>query len=201
MNGARRLVSALVACLALAGCRTPASAPVRASSSASAQDAFWDSLQALCGSAFRGTLRLAAEGDAWWDVESFVMHVRSCSAEEIRIPLHVDADRSRTWVLRRSPAGLSLSHDHRQRDGSPDSTNTNYGGGTLTEGSRTRQDFPADAYSVGVLPARLTQRWYLEVHPDRTFAYGLRRESTDLEIRLEFDLREPVAPPPAPWGE
>jgi hypothetical protein len=50
------------------------------------------------------------------------------------------------------------------------------------------------------VPARPTQHWFLEVHPDEMFAYGLFREETGLRYRIEFDLTDPVEAPPAPWG-
>src|SRR3712207_8407608 len=44
-----------------------------------------------------------------------VMHVRDCSPNEVRIPFHVGEDRSRTWIVTRTAAGLRLKHDHRDR--------------------------------------------------------------------------------------
>jgi len=157
-------------------------------------------MAALCGQAFEGRVMEAPPEDDWWDAERFVMHVRECGEGEIRIPLHVDDDRSRTWVVSHIEGGLRLKHDHRLRDGTPDSANTDYGGDTLLPGSVWRQEFPADAYSVGVNPARHSQLWYLEIRPEEAFVYGLRREETGLRYRVEFDLRRPVAEPPPPWG-
>jgi ABC-type amino acid transport substrate-binding protein len=164
------------------------------------QEAFWTRLQALCGQAFEGRLVQAPPEDGWWRAERLVMHVRECGEREIRIPLHVDADRSRTWVVTRTAAGLRLKHDHRLESGAPDASNTLYGGDTAGPGAAWRQEFPADAYSVGVVPARASQFWYLEAQPGDAFVYGLEREATGLRYRLEFDLTRPVEPPPAPWG-
>jgi hypothetical protein len=165
-----------------------------------AQETFWDRLEELCGQAFQGTLIEAPDDDSWWDADRLVMHVRKCGEDEIRIPLHVDEDRSRTWVVSRTAAGLRLKHDHRLRDGTPDTTNTDYGGDTTGPGTIWRQEFPADAYSVGAVPGRASQLWYLELRPDDAFVYGLRREATGLRYRVEFDLTRPVQPPPPPWG-
>lgn len=163
------------------------------------QEVFWDRLGDLCGGAFMGTPVEAPDDSNWWEAE-LVMHVRDCGPEEIRIPLHVDDDRSRTWVITRTAEGLRLKHDHRLRDGTPDASNTDYGGDTLSPGSEWRQEFPADAYSIGVVPARESQFWFLEIRPGDVFVYGLRREATGLAYRVEFDLTTPVEPPPAPWG-
>lgn len=163
------------------------------------QEVFWERIEGLCGGAFVGTPVEAPDDSDWWEAE-LVMHVRSCEPAEIRIPLHVDDDRSRTWVLSRTDAGLRLKHDHRLRDGTPDASNTDYGGDTAAPGTDRRQEFPADAYSIGVNPARESQFWFLEIHPDEAFVYGLLREATGLSYRVEFDLTQPVEPPPAPWG-
>jgi hypothetical protein len=164
------------------------------------QQAFWTGLEALCGLAFPGTMRMGPDDSDWWDASSMIMHVRSCDADEIRIPLHVDEDRSRTWVVRRTASGLELKHDHRKRDGTPDASNTDYGGQTLDSGSPWRQIFPADAYSVGVVPARASQHWFLELRPGQDFSYGLLREAVGLRYLVEFDLTQPITPPPPPWG-
>lgn len=164
------------------------------------QEVFWERLQALCGRAFQGMVVLAPSDDDWWAAERVVMHVRECHDEEIRIPLHIDENRSRTWVVTRTGSGLRLKHDHRLADGSPDTANTQYGGDTVLPGSIWRQEFPADPYSVHAVPARESQLWYLEIRPGHDFAYGLRREATGLRYHLEFDLTQPVEAPPPPWG-
>ncbi len=164
------------------------------------QEVFWERLQALCGKAFEGRIFLLPADDAWWDAERLVMHVRECTEDEIRIPLHIDEDRSRTWVVTRIESGLRLKHDHRLPDGTPDEANTQYGGDTALPGSIWRQEFPADAYSINAVPARESQLWYLEIRPGDAFVYGLRREATGLRYHLEFDLTRPVDAPPPPWG-
>lgn len=163
------------------------------------QEVFWERIEDLCGGAFRGTPVEAPEDSDWWEAE-LVMHVRGCEPDEIRIPLHVNDDRSRTWVLTRTDDGLRLKHDHRLRDGTPDASNTDYGGDTTASGTERRQEFPADSYSIGVNPDRESQFWFVEIHPDEAFVYGLLREATGLSYRVEFDLTQPVEPPPAPWG-
>ena len=199
----------LLPAFALAGCGEAdppeESAPPEATSElgpSPEQEVFWANLQALCGEAFVGETIEAPSTSDWWESE-LIMHVRECSDDEIRIPLHVDDDRSRTWVVSRSDTGLRLKHDHRLADGTPDTTNTDYGGDTGEPGTEIRQEFPADQYSIDAVPGRADQFWFLEVLPGEIFAYGLLREATEgegLRYRVEFDLTRPVEPPPAPWG-
>jgi hypothetical protein len=131
------------------------------------------------------------------------MHVRTCSAHEVRIPFHVGDDHSRTWVVSRAPATLKLKHVHRHEDGSEDVL-SRYGGDTLQPGTSRRQEFPADEYSRDLFrragnPASVDNIWAVEVIPGEMFAYELRRPNR--HFRVEFDLTRPVSPPPPPWGE
>lgn len=156
----------------------------------------WTELQSLCGRAFEGRMTEGtAAGDAEIGAQRLVMHVRSCTANEIRIPFHVGENRSRTWVLTRRPEGLRLKHDHRHEDGSADAV-TQYGGDAVTFDTRS-VDFPADAHTAKMLPASATNVWTVAVDPGRTFTYALRREGR--RFRVEFDLTRPVAAPPSPW--
>jgi hypothetical protein len=181
---------------ALAGC-----APLRADPP-SAQERFFERLSALCGRAFEG--RVASppvEADRGFAAERLVMHVRDCGANEIRIPFHVGDDRSRTWVVTRTGAGLRLKHDHRHEDGSEDDL-TQYGGDTAGPGTAERQEFPADQFSKdmfvrGNIPVSSANVWAIEVRP-QLFAYELRRPGRF--FRVEFDLTRPVAAPPPAWG-
>jgi len=183
-----------LAALALSGCATLSPSP---------QDQFFSRLSALCGKAFEG--RIASppvEADASFAGKRLVMHVRECSADVIRIPFHVEEDRSRTWVITRTGSGLRLKHDHRHQDGSEDAL-TQYGGDTAGPGTAQRQEFPADQFSKDVfvrgnIPQSVTNVWAMEVEPGRTFAYELRRPNRF--FRVDFDLTRPVAPPPPPWG-
>jgi hypothetical protein len=134
--------------------------------------------------------------------QRLIMHVRGCERDTIRIPLHVGADRSRTWVVSRTADGLRLKHDHRHEDGSEDAL-TQYGGNTATAGTATRQEFPVDQFSRDLFirqdrAVSTTNVWAMEVHSNRMFAYELRREGR--HFRVEFDLARAVPAPPAPWG-
>lgn len=182
--------------LATSGCAT-------LPSGATPQDQFFSRLSALCGQAFEG--RIASppvEADASFAGKRLVMHVRECSDDTIRIPFHVGEDRSRTWVITRTGAGLRLKHDHRHEDGSEDEL-TQYGGDTASDGTPQRQEFPADQFSKdmfvrGNIPVSTTNVWAMEVVPAQLFAYELRRPSRF--FRVDFDLTRPVTPPPPPWG-
>ena len=190
----RRLLLAVALSAALSAC---ASAPP-----ASPQDQFFANLHALCGQSFAGRVVTTDSADAGLASERLVMQVRECSDSEIRVPFHVGENRSRTWVITRTGAGLRLKHDHRHEDGTED-TLTQYGGDTTSEGTAERQEFPADAFSRELftrnnIPASVANVWAVEVHPGRTFAYELERPNR--RLRVEFDLTAPIAAPPAPWG-
>lgn len=185
------------AALALAACVAETPAPT-----AAAHHAFFANLRMLCGQAFPGRVVTTDSADADMAGQSLVMHVRECEDDVIRIPFHVGEDRSRTWVVTRSEAGLQLKHDHRHEDGSED-TLTQYGGDTTSAGTAERQEFPADEFSKTLftdngIPQSATNVWAMEVHPGETFAYELRRPNR--HFRVEFDLSAPIAPPPPPWG-
>lgn len=164
-----------------------------------AQAVFWASLQELCGTAHSGRVVEAPADDTTFAGKDLVMHVRTCTDDEIRIPFHVGTDRSRTWVLTRTDGGLRLKHDHRHEDGTEDAI-TQYGGDAAPGGSGQRQEFPADEHTSSLIPAAATNVWTVEVVPGSVFAYALRREGTDRRFRIEFDLSTEVATPPAPWG-
>jgi hypothetical protein len=187
----------MICCAALAGCGR--SLPPRAGPAASGQDAFWASLQRLCGQAYAGTLTQGSAADSSFRTATLVMHVRQCSPGEVRIPFHVGENRSRTWIVTRTEGGLRLKHDHRHEDGGEDAI-TQYGGDTRDVGTPARQEFYADAHTATLIPAAVTNVWTMEVVPGERFAYALRREGTDRRFRVEFDLTRPVTPPPAPWG-
>lgn len=192
---------ALLAATMLAGCAaTPAAA--------NPQDAFFAALSARCGQAYAGTLASDQEADAEMRGKAMVMHIRHCTADRIEIPFHIDGlgpnggwDRSRTWIITRTPTGLRLKHDHRHADGSADAV-TLYGGDTAEAGSAARQSFPVDAESIAMFTATgrsvsNSNIWSVETTAD-SFTYGLNREGR--HFRVAFDYDRPVAPPPAPWG-
>ena len=96
-------------------------------------DAFFNNLSAHCGKSFEGKVISSDPQDADWAKETLTMHVRDCSDTEIKIPLHVGENRSRTWIVSKTDTGLRLKHDHRHEDGKPDAV-TMYGGDTADAG-------------------------------------------------------------------
>ncbi len=185
----------LLAAVGLAGC-AHVSTPVQS------HEQFFASVSQLCGQAFEGNVTSpTVEADASFAGKKLVMHVRECSEDTIRIPFHVGDDRSRTWVISRTDGQLSLRHDHRHEDGTPD-TLTQYGGVTVAPGTAVRQEFPADGYSVELfvrnkIPQSATNVWAMEAGP-QIFAYELRRPGRF--FRVEFDITQARIPPPPPWG-
>ncbi len=168
------------------------------------QAQFFTKLAELCGSAFQGKLVSEDPVDAGttWATAKMVIHVRDCSEDEIRIPLHVDENRSRTWVISRTDTGLRLKHDHRHEDGAEDAV-SQYGGDTVAPGSAGRQEFPVDDYSKDLflregLDVSVDNVWAVEVMPGKKFAYELTRPNR--MFRAEFDLSQPVDLPPPAWG-
>ena len=116
---------------------------VSSSCASGPDDEFWDRLSLLCGKAFEGEIVSTDAADDDWRAQRVVMHVRDCSEAEIRIPLAVGEDRSRTWVLSRDAGGLALHHVHLHEDGTEDAV-TGYGGAASENSSGSRQNFPAD---------------------------------------------------------
>lgn len=158
-------------------------------------------LRAHCGKAYAGQLVDPQPVDSAIAAERLVMHVRSCG-DTLRVPFHVGADRSRTWVLTETPSGLRLKHDHRHADGTADSV-TQYGGDAArvtrqVDGS-LRAEFAVDAYTSELLPASRWNVWTLELSAT-TFVYELRRTNSDRRFRVVFDFARAVPAPPAPWG-
>ena len=102
-----------------------------------------------------------------FDGKTLVMHVRSCTPGELRIPFHVGEDHSRTWVLTRTTSGLRLKHDHRHADGTEDVL-TMYGGNT----------------------------WAMEIEPGVRFVYELARAGRLFRVEFDLARPVPIPPPP-----
>ena len=198
-NAVKKTLLAALAVVAFVAC---ADAPEPEGADAAADDPqlmFWASLESICGQAFEGQVVESVPADETMDSERMVMHVRSCGPGEIRIPFYVGEDRSRTWVLTTTRAGIRLKHDHRHEDGSEDEV-TQYGGDTNGIGAATSQDFHADAFTAELVSTAANNIWTVEVEAGGTFAYALRRTGSDRAFRVEFDLTKPIETPLAPWG-
>jgi hypothetical protein len=190
-----RVLSVAAAALLLAGCAERAAESGDTALTMSAgpmtpQDAFWHNLQALCEGAAEG--RLLQAPDEQIDPNArLVVHFRECGEEELRFPLHVDENRSRTWIFIRHDDHLELRHDHRHADGTEE-TNTWYGATTLDEGTANRQEFVSDRNGMLV-------GWRVEIEPGQRYTYGTIRDG-EWRHHLEFDLTRPAEIPPPPWG-
>jgi hypothetical protein len=187
-------ILAFLAALATVGCASSTTELTLASNPA---DAFFQRLSALCGRSFEGRMVTSDPADSAMAGQRLTMHVRDCSADQIRIPFHVGEDRSRTWVVTRLQAQdgsrLRLKHDHRHADGTEDVL-SQYGGDTEGPGSAGRQVFPADSFSKALFErqgraASISNVWAMEIEPRGMFAYELTRP--DRRFRVEFDLSRP----------
>jgi hypothetical protein len=106
-------IFAAASAIAPAVSATPAAS---AASGAAPAVQFFHALQQLCGKRFAGTIvadQPPPAADDPFTGRALEMHVRDCSADEVRIPFAVGEDRSRTWVITRTATGLRLKHDHR----------------------------------------------------------------------------------------
>jgi hypothetical protein len=177
----------------------PSSAAAPAESVAAPADRFFKALQGLCGRRLTGVIvadRPPPAADDPFIGRALEMHVRDCSAHEVRIPFAVGEDRSRTWIVTRTATGLRLKHDHRHKDGTPDVL-TMYGGDTAAPGTAQRQSFPADAETLALFKAQdravsLTNVWSLELVEGQHFVYELARPTGRL-FRVKFAI--PAAGP------
>jgi len=189
-----RLSLIVAGCVALVACPSPVLSPT---------EEFFDRTALLCGNAYEGTLVSTDEVDADFASQRIVMHVRDCSDTEIRIPLHVGDNHSRTWILTKSGNSITLKHDHRHEDGEPDDV-TMYGGDMAANSSGSRMNFPADEFSKAMFEANgigvsSQNTWAMEVRPaGNLFAYEMSRPNRF--FRIEFDTGTSVATPPPAWG-
>jgi hypothetical protein len=158
------------------------------------QEAFWENLAAHCGQAFHGRLVERPDPDPIFEGdEVLTVHFRGCGEGRLALPFHVEDNRSRTWLLTRTTAGIDLRHDHRNPDGSPEAS-TWYGAHTPNAGSAQRQEFLRPAQD-----GQPRTGWAIEIVPHERYTYGTIRDG-EWTYRLDFDLSSPVEEPPAPWG-
>lgn len=164
----------------------------RAQPAIDAKQAFWTSLQTLCDKRFGGQLTIGTEeSDRTFGLADMTMYSKRCSRNAIDIGFKVDDDDSRTWMFRRTNAGLSLHHRHVDESGKEDAT-SGYGGISATPGTAERQEFPADANTGSMIPAAATNIWAIEIVPGEKFAYELQRIEEQRMFRVVFDLTQPL---------
>jgi hypothetical protein len=156
------------------------------------QNRFLASYSDYCGYAYKGATNFVdlASGDLFEEAE--LTMVVTCDDEDaVRLPFIVDEDSSRTWIVKRTPQGLHLSHDHRYHDGTQHDNNF-YGGYADSEGSATLQYFPADHRTIEDRPARSANRWAKEFDlANQAYFYRLYLNG-ELRLEAEFDLSNPV---------
>jgi hypothetical protein len=158
------------------------------------QAAFMRNLAQHCGNAYNGQISRRPETDQLFrGDEVLTVHFRGCAQNELELPFHVEENRSRTWILTATTAGIDLRHDHRHEDGSPEE-NTWYGAHTQAVNTANRQEFLREGDDDGVVSG-----WAIEIVPGERYTYGTIRDG-DWNYRLDFDLTTPVEAPPAPWG-
>lgn len=156
-----------------------------AAGAATPQDRFLERLRGFCGQTLAG--RMVTSDPADTAFQGPITATVACTADEVRIPVAVGADRSRTWIVRKTASGLSLKHDHRHADGSEDVI-SNYGGETASPGTVERQDFPVDGFSKDLFTREnrqvsLTNVWSMDVKGGG-LAYELNRPGRHFRIEL-----------------
>lgn len=152
-------------------------------------DSLFETLQALNGKSFSG--KMSFPNDSKHEMNKpMTITVEAVSDEEVRVPLKVGENRSRTWILTRTPEGVQLKHDHRHEDGTPDDV-TNYGGLDSKSELSTLLVFPADADTAKMLPEAASNVWSLRLSPDgKQLFYYLERHGKP-RFEAVFDLSQP----------
>ena len=165
----------------------------------SARELFWSGAQWMCGQAYNGQVTERGPSDSAFAAGGIIIHAQSCTPREIRLALHLGADRSRTIVLTHRPDGaLHLRHERRGVDGRED-RQSGYGGVLRDSGSVARMEFVADAASIARVPALRGESWVFELTPGKFLAYT-RKRADGTTLRIEFNPDKWVAVPPPPWG-
>ena len=159
---------------------------------------FWENLKKHCGRAYEGVITDGATSNDPFSGKKLIMHVRSCTENQIKIPFFVGDDKSRTWVLTLVNDVITLKHDHRHEDGTPDKV-TQYGGTSTNSGLPNIQFFPADQETCDLISYASTNVWWMTVD-EKAFTYNLRRIGSNRVFTVSFDLSKPIETPAAPWG-
>jgi len=192
----------LAAICALTLCMSELSSAVEAPLvSIATHDDFFNSISKHCGKSFQGKVTVDNASSDNFANKKLIMTVRKCSDNQLQVPFYVGDDASRTWIITKTGSGLSLKHDHRQKDGSYDKS-TMYGGHTIDAGFSQAQSFPADQYSKELfaaqgIPQSMGNVWQMYIYPNK-FTYRMVRQGR--EFRVDFDLTNVIKNPKAPWG-
>jgi hypothetical protein len=161
------------------------------------ETAFWNSLKAVQGKTFEGTIVNAPANDDFFG-KKLVMHILYSDDETILIPFNVGDNLSRTWIFTNKKNRIQLKHDHRMKNGENDKI-TMYGGIASNQGTSTMQFFPADEETQKLIPAAFSNVWWVTLD-NNTFTYNLRRIGSDRVFTVSFDLTKEIAKPAPSWG-
>jgi hypothetical protein len=159
---------------------------------AASADTLFDTLRALDGKSFPGRMTFPADPNHDMN-KPLRITVQVVSEQEVRIPLQVGEDRSRTWILQRTDSRVQLKHEHRHADGTPDEV-TNYGGQTSQIELGTLLVFPADQETRALLPEAATNTWSLRIAPDGSRLYYYLERHSKPRFEASFDLTAPLGP-------
>lgn len=158
---------------------------------------FWNSLKALQGKTFEGTIVNAPANDDFFG-KKLVMHVLYSDDETILIPFNIGDNLSRTWIFTNKNNRIQLKHDHCMKNGENDKI-TMYGGIASNQGTSTMQVFPADEETQKLIPAAFSNVWWVTLD-NNTFTYNLRRIGSDRVFTVSFDLTKEIEKPAPSWG-
>jgi hypothetical protein len=152
---------------------------------ADTRDQFMATLRSMCGERYEGALTYAIDPNNPYVGQKMSTEI-ICTGTDVRLPVLVGEDRSRTWIFTRTRAGLDLRHDHRHPDGTPEAV-TMYGGLANDAGSALSQSFLADAITFKLFPGSETNVWTTSFSPDGSvLTYHLDRHA---KPRIEFVLK------------
>jgi len=182
----------------LTACTVNGERPVAASdmrAAVSPQDVFFTALLDLCGQSIHGAVTSQDPRDEDWRRSDLKVGPIRCEADRIHMPLAVGENSSRTWIVTKDAQSLTLKHDHRHDDGTPDRV-TDYGGRTKTPGTTVRQEFPVDRFSVEMfrredLAASVTNIWALEIKPGEKLVYELSRAHRFFKAEFPLTATKP----------
>jgi hypothetical protein len=157
---------------------------------------FLDNYRPYCGHAYPGRSVMVDLGENHpLEGATLLMIPEMHGPDEVRIRFFVDDDRSRTWILRHTPRGLHLSHDHRREDGSEYPQNFYGGYADPQRSTPLKQFFPADERTIQDRPAREINVWSKEFDPENERYYYRLYLRGELRYEAEFDLSKPLPPP------
>lgn len=158
---------------------------------------FLEKFKTLEGKYFEGKIIAGGKAGDGFTGQKLIMQVMQYGEREVKIPFFVGEDKSRTWILSYSNQVLTLKHDHRHEDGSPDAV-TFYGGTATNEGARDIQMFPADQETCQLIDYACQNVWWITID-ETTYTYNLRRIGSDRVFTVSFDLTNPIESTMAPW--